>query len=154
AAGEDLVAARDVAQRGLALVVGVGPKPAAHAGVLAEVELVDADPELLERAREIHLRIEDADAAGDGGGVGEDVLAGGGDVVAPARTGAAHRDDDRLFLAREVELARDRVRRGDRSAGAVDAHDHGANARILAQLLDLLGEGARAGDAAPEDRDR
>ena len=63
------------------------------AGICGEM-----DSEVLPRIGRCELARDDADRAGDGGGVGEDGVAAAGDVVAAASGDVAHRNDERLLF--------------------------------------------------------
>jgi len=83
-----------------------------------------------------------ADVAGEGGAVGEDAVAGCGDVIA-ARGGQAALGDDDGELGVRAELAEelvDLVGGGDGAAGGVDVDQQGLGGGVFTDLSEEAGE--------------
>src|SRR5712692_7916429 len=95
-----------------------------------------SDADFFHEPLRVDSQHDDADAAGDGGGVDEDRVGGQRDVV-PARGADIHDRRDHGDLAPRLEvvdLPVEDVGRGDRPARAVDAHDHGLDPVVLLRL--------------------
>ena len=86
------------------------PAGGEHQGVLAAGDGSRGEAEPLKQRPHDHLATEHADRPGEGGGQGEDHVGRAGDVVAAGRRQRAHRDDHRLGLAQQGDLAPDRLR--------------------------------------------
>src|SRR5690606_26110257 len=124
--------------------VGVGHGGQRRPGVLVGPagDRLGDDAPAVERGLEADGLDDDGDRPGDGGGVGDDVGGGAGEVVAAAGRDVHHERDDGLggaFLEAE-DFAVHGVGGGDGPAGGIDAEDDGADARVA------LGEGECFGE--------
>ncbi len=98
-------------------------------------EAVDLDPELLERALERRYHGEHADRARQGGRARENLVRGGGDVVAARRGVGAHGHDHGLTrFAQPLHLAQDELRGEHAAARTVDAQHHRLDRVVVARL--------------------
>jgi hypothetical protein len=79
------------------LLVGPGGHRRPHRGALALGERVGVDADVLEHAAERQLAADDADRAGEGVGLGEDLGRAGRDVIAARGGEVTHRHEDRLL---------------------------------------------------------
>lgn len=76
---------------------------------------------------------DDADGAGEGGGLGEDLVAAEGDVVAAGCGDGAHGDDEGFAgaLFEAADFGEHGFGGGDGASGGVDAEDDGFDAVVL-----------------------
>ncbi|MNS27699.1 hypothetical protein D3C72_596530 [compost metagenome] len=117
--------------------------------MLAALEGLGGDAELVQQPAVGEEAAEDADRAGDGAGLGVDARAVGRDPVAAGSGHVAHRDDHGLAReAQQIDLAADLVGSRRVAAGAVHANDHGLDAIVAANLAQRAGDGGRAGGLA------
>jgi hypothetical protein len=94
------------------------------------------DAELFDRLDEAEARHDDADRADDGGRISDDLVAGGGDEIAPRGGGVLDEDDDVLavFIGMVADALGDEARLHRRAAGRIDDDGDGRRG--------LEGEGA------------
>src|SRR3546814_8664522 len=83
-----------------------------EAGIGPRLHAIPRDAELVPQAAQHELAAEHADRAGNGAGLGDDRLRGGGDEIAAGPRDVAHRYDDRLAdVAGALHLGPDGVGR-------------------------------------------
>src|SRR5262249_16619390 len=117
---------------------GHGPREVADVLVATGLDHLEVDADLLEEALELGELDQHADGAGQGAGVGDDVVGGDGQVVAAGGGQRAHRDhDDLALLAHAGDGVVDLLARPDDAAGALDADDDGPDRGVLEVLLQL-----------------
>ena len=106
-----------------------------------------------DRAGSHRLGDDNANAAGNGGGLCNDFGGWRGNIVSAAGGNVAHIDDDRFLLVEEMQLAVDKVAGGCRTAAAVHVHDDGADTAVAPCVANLLLHCDAADSPFTDDRD-
>jgi hypothetical protein len=111
--------------------------------VLATLQYIRVDADVLGELRKIELAADDADRADEAVGVGEDLVGCGRDVVAAARRHVPNARDQGLGLGEVARRLPHSVTRQRRPARRVDSHDHGLDVVVVFESLHRAHERAR-----------
>ena len=123
------------------LELGEGLGYRAKVGVLVGFGHVEGETNLVvQEALGVGKGAKHADGAGEGGGIGKDVVALGRNPVT-ARSGVvAHRDDDGLHFLGQIKLATDDGRSYGTATRRVDAQHDGFHVLVFTRFADGLAE--------------
>ena len=122
-----------------------------HLRLLAAAHRLDVRAQLLEAAGRDELAGIDANRSGERARLGDDGVAGQGNVVATRRGQVRHRDNQRTrVLARDRQLSPNHVGGRGRPARTVDPEHDGANRAVGPCFADVLHQRVSTDDGAVE----
>src|SRR5262249_14937367 len=120
---EDVVDFVHPALHEFALVGGKNSRRAEERSVNAAIVFFPIDSDFVPHVGGREFACDDADRAGDRGGVGKNRVCATRDIVATAPGDIAHRDDQRLFGFHALGSVENDFAGGGRTAGGIDPQD-------------------------------